>query len=182
MIPLQCAVCTCRSCLIMFDTYHKHPCCFAGGSANPDGVLRSYPLAAQHNSKPLDPRLVRLSQQSHHQQQQRARSMQHVSSDPRQRDPPAALPAASPALAAVNVDSVAQGQAAGEEEVGETDQHVTGVLPGANTSSASSSCKPLHHSNSLNCTWLHCQALDKTASFCSCSTVVLELYSAQSTE
>jgi len=138
MIPLQCAVCTCRSCLIMFDTYHKHPCCFAGGSANPDGVLRSYPLAAQHNSKPLDPRLVRLSQQSHHQQQQRARSMQHVSSDPRQHDPPAA----SPALAAVNVDSVAQGQAAGEEEVGETGQHVNGVLPGANTSSASSSCKP----------------------------------------
>ncbi len=64
--------------------------------------------------------------------------MQHVSSDPRQHDPPAA----SPALAAVNVDSVAQGQAAGEEEVGETGQHVNGVLPGANTSSASSSCKP----------------------------------------
>jgi len=37
------------------------------------------------------------------------------------------------------------------EEMGETGQHLTGVLAGANTSSASSSCKPLHHSNSLNC-------------------------------
>ena len=65
--------------------------------------------------------------------------MQHVSSDPRQRDRPAALPADSPALAAVKVDSVAQGQAGGEEEMRETGQHLTGVLPGANTSSASSS-------------------------------------------
>lgn len=135
----------------MLDTYREHACCFAGGSAKPDGVVHCFPAAFQHSSKPLDPRLVRLNQQSHPQQQQRARSRQHVSSDPRQRDHPAALPAGSPALPAVNMDSVARRQAAGEEEMGETGQHVTGVLPGANTSSASSSCKPLHHSNSLTC-------------------------------
>ncbi len=152
MIPAQCAVCICQTGLIMLDTDHKRPCCFAGGAAKPGGVLYSYPVAFQHNSKPLDPRLVRLSQQSHPKQQQRARSMQHVSADPRQRDHSAALPAGSPAVAAVKVDRVAQGQAAGEEEMGKTGQHLTGVLPGANTSSASSSCKPLHHSNCLICT------------------------------